>query len=135
MHLRCDGACGTAVVLDAWLWSCAKCDFDLCVTCAHQTEGPAQGLPPSANTAGMEAADRYVSAEGALDDVKRELWDTWGQSPERGAKRAKETLGSKPKPKPKLKPKPNPNPNPKPKRRWAVSTATSQTNPNPNPKP
>ena len=93
VHLRCDGACGTAVVLDAWLWSCAKCDFDLCVTCAHQTEGPAQGLPPSANT--VEAADRYVSAEGALDDVKRELWDTWGQSPERCAKRARETLGSK----------------------------------------
>ena len=85
-------------------------------------------MPPSAHTAGMEAADRHISAEGGeLDDVKRELWDTWGQSPERGAKRAKETLGSKPKPKP--KPKPNPNPNPKPKGRWAVSTATSQTNP------
>lgn len=94
-HLRCDGVCGTAVVLDAWLWSCAKCDFDLCVTCAHQPEAPAQGLPPSASTAGMEAADRYISAEGELDDVKRELWDTWGLSPERAAKRAKETLGSK----------------------------------------
>ena len=44
----------------------------------------------------MEAADRHISAEGGeLDDVKRELWDTWGQSPERCAKRARETLGSK----------------------------------------
>ena len=92
VHLRCDGVCGTAVVLDAWLWSCAKCDFDLCVTCAHRPEG----LPPSANTAGMEATDRYVSAEGGLDDVKRELWDTWGESPERVAKRAREAaLGGK----------------------------------------
>ena len=88
VHLRCDGVCGTAVVLDAWLWSCAKCDFDLCVACAHQ--------PEDANTAGMEAADRYVSAQGGLDDVKRELWDTWGESPERVAKRAREAaLGGK----------------------------------------
>ena len=33
-QLRCDGVCGTAVEQDAWLWSCTKCDFDLCVTCA-----------------------------------------------------------------------------------------------------
>lgn len=91
-HLRCDGVCGTAVEQDAWLWSCAKCDFDLCVTCAHRTESEAQGLPPLAETTGKEAADRYVCTEGELDDVKRELWDTWGQSP---TKRAKETLGSK----------------------------------------
>eukprot|EP00964_Phaeocystis_antarctica_P019757 scaffold10901_cov48-Phaeocystis_antarctica.AAC.1 len=31
-QLRCDGVCGTAVEQDAWLWSCTKCDFDLCVT-------------------------------------------------------------------------------------------------------
>ena len=86
-HLRCDGVCGTAVEQDAWLWSCAKCDFDLCVTCAHRADDPdVQGLPALADTAGKEAADRFVCTEGELDDVKRELWDTWGQSPTKRAK-------------------------------------------------
>ena len=37
-QLRCDGVCGTAVEQDAWLWSCTKCDFDLCVTCGASVE-------------------------------------------------------------------------------------------------
>ena len=55
-RLRCDGECGTAMEQDAWLWSCAKCDFDLCKTCAHLTKEPAQVLPPSANTAGASGS-------------------------------------------------------------------------------
>lgn len=64
MELRCDGACGK-LHRHTWLWSCAKCDFDLCVNCAAQTEG-------------TELAPRTGAGVGTdeLDEVKRELWES-----------------------------------------------------------
>ena len=86
-HLRCDGVCGTITERDSWLWSCAKCDFDLCVSCAHRIEPAAKGTPSTAT----EEVRTTGHADGELDDVKRDMtWETWGQSP---TKRAKEMVG------------------------------------------